>query len=204
MQSACSHSQSIKRCTLPCASWRELPRGRRRARSGVLHPGDVERRSPPALVVLRELDVVALAGASGDDVTNAGPGRKPRVKVAERGTVTFNSATPSAAISGRRREVGSLAALWSGRRFGDRTTARAPAGSARQGSSQRPLVWLSKRSWRWSARGGQRIDTTQTLREHPTDAAQALGGCRTWRRTPRFVFKERSALSERTFLNVER
>jgi hypothetical protein len=49
----------------------------------VLHAGDVERRPPSALVVLRQLHVVALPVHPGGDVPDPGPGGEPRVEQAE-------------------------------------------------------------------------------------------------------------------------
>jgi hypothetical protein len=49
----------------------------------VLHAGRVERRAPPALVVLRELDVVALTVHPDDDVSDAAPGVEPAVEAGD-------------------------------------------------------------------------------------------------------------------------
>jgi len=54
-----------------------LPRDARRARRRVLHPGRVEGRSPPALVVLSQLEVEALPVHPDGDVTDAAPGVEP-------------------------------------------------------------------------------------------------------------------------------
>jgi len=48
---------------------RALPCGARRARRRVFHAGRLERRAPGALVVLSQLEVVALAVHSNSDVT---------------------------------------------------------------------------------------------------------------------------------------
>ena len=56
----------------------------------MLHSGDVERRPPAALVVLRELNVLALMVHPGDDVTDARPAREPRLKGAEWGAAAFD------------------------------------------------------------------------------------------------------------------
>jgi hypothetical protein len=56
---------------------RPLPRGAARARRRVLHPGRVERRPPPALVVARELKVEALARHADHDAPDVSPGVEP-------------------------------------------------------------------------------------------------------------------------------
>jgi hypothetical protein len=56
---------------------RALPSGARRARRRVLGPARVERRPPAAFVVLRQLEVVALARHADRDPANAGPGVEP-------------------------------------------------------------------------------------------------------------------------------
>src|SRR5262249_2204184 len=58
----------------PCSS---------RARRRVFHPGRVEGRSPPALVVLGQLQVVALAVHAHGDVADTGPGVEPGVECPE-------------------------------------------------------------------------------------------------------------------------
>ncbi len=52
---------------------RAFPSGARRGRWRVLHPGRVEGRSPAALVVLRELEIVALTVHPHGDVPNPSP-----------------------------------------------------------------------------------------------------------------------------------
>jgi hypothetical protein len=52
---------------------RRLPAGARRARRRVLHPGRVEGRAPPALVVLSQLEVEALPVHPDGDVPAASP-----------------------------------------------------------------------------------------------------------------------------------
>src|SRR5262245_12374216 len=64
-------------CRLPHAPRRPLPRCTRRARRRALHAGRVERRAPAALVVLRQLEVEALAVHPHGDVADAGPGVQP-------------------------------------------------------------------------------------------------------------------------------
>jgi hypothetical protein len=59
----------------------------RRARRGVLHPCRIERRSPAALVVSRELKIVALARHADRDVADAGPGVEPGPQRPERAVV---------------------------------------------------------------------------------------------------------------------
>jgi hypothetical protein len=53
----------------------------------VLHARRLERRAPPALIVLRELHVVAVAVHPDNDVTYAAPGVEPAVDGGEGGMV---------------------------------------------------------------------------------------------------------------------
>src|SRR5262249_18439386 len=66
---------------------RRLPRGARRARRRVLHPGRVKGRPPAAVVVLRQLQVEALAVHPGGDPADAGPRVEPRAQRPERAVV---------------------------------------------------------------------------------------------------------------------
>ena len=56
---------------------RALPSGTGRARGRVLHPGRVERRAPALLVVLGQLEVVALAVHPDGDVPDPTSRRNP-------------------------------------------------------------------------------------------------------------------------------
>src|SRR5215831_17264967 len=53
----------------------------------MLHAGRVERRPPAAVVVLRQLEVVALAVHADGDVADAGPRVEPRAKRPERSII---------------------------------------------------------------------------------------------------------------------
>jgi hypothetical protein len=53
----------------------------------MLHPGRVERRSPAALVVPGELEVVSLARHADGDVPDPGPGVEPGAERVERAVV---------------------------------------------------------------------------------------------------------------------
>src|SRR4029450_1263538 len=57
---------------------RALPSGPTCARGRVLHPRRVERRAPAALVIPRELEVVALSRHADGDPSDAGPGDEQR------------------------------------------------------------------------------------------------------------------------------
>src|SRR5439155_18849281 len=62
-----------------------LPGGSRRARRGVLHTTRVERRAPATLVVLGQLQIVALPVHPDDDVADAAPRVEPAVERVELG-----------------------------------------------------------------------------------------------------------------------
>ena len=62
------------------------PRGAGRSRGRVFHPGRVEGRSPAALVLARELQIVALSRHPDDDVSDPGPRVEPGAESVERAT----------------------------------------------------------------------------------------------------------------------
>ena len=64
-----------------------FPRGAGRARRAMLHAGRVERRAPATVVILRQLEVEALAVHSDGNVADAGPGVEPRAHRPERAVV---------------------------------------------------------------------------------------------------------------------
>src|SRR5215510_14319777 len=64
-----------------------FPAGARRAGRRVLRAGRVERRAPAAVVVLSQLEVVALAMHAHRDATDAGPRVEPRPQRPERAIV---------------------------------------------------------------------------------------------------------------------
>src|SRR4029434_3981239 len=66
---------------------RALPSGARRARRRVLHARRVERRPPAALVISRELEIVALARHADDDVADPSPRVEPGPERPERPVV---------------------------------------------------------------------------------------------------------------------
>src|SRR5213593_4460374 len=77
---------------------RALPPGARRARGRVLHPGRVEGRPPAPLVVLSQLQIVALTVHPHGDVADAGPRIEPGAERVERAVVRGHRA-PSEADS---------------------------------------------------------------------------------------------------------
>jgi hypothetical protein len=58
----------------------------------VLHPGRVEGRPPAPLVILSELEIVALAVHSDSNAADAGPGAQPRPQRLQRAVVRGHSA----------------------------------------------------------------------------------------------------------------
>jgi hypothetical protein len=66
---------------------RPFPPGAGGARRRVLHPGRVERCAPAAVVVLRQLQIKALAVHADGDVADAGPGVEPGPQRPERSVV---------------------------------------------------------------------------------------------------------------------
>jgi len=73
---------AVQRRVLP-----QTPGGARRARQGVLEPGRVERRAPASVVVLRKLQIEALAVHPDGDVAEAGPGIEPGSESPQRAVV---------------------------------------------------------------------------------------------------------------------
>src|SRR4029450_6522985 len=72
--------QRLPRDPLRRGPRRALPSGAARARGRMFHPRRVERRAPAALVVARELQIVALMGHASLDGVEPAPGVQPRAE----------------------------------------------------------------------------------------------------------------------------
>src|SRR5262247_1976722 len=79
--------QRLPRCALRGVPRRALPARARRARRRVLRPGRVEGRTPAAVVVLGQLEVVALPMHAHRDAPDSGPRVEPRAQTPERAVV---------------------------------------------------------------------------------------------------------------------
>src|SRR5690348_9874608 len=84
MPSSFRHLQRFPRGSLHRVPRCALPPGARRACRRVLHPRGVEGRSPAALVILRELEIVALTVHPHRDMANPSPRVEPGAKGPER------------------------------------------------------------------------------------------------------------------------
>jgi hypothetical protein len=87
-----SLAQSPRRRHFRAVSRRALPRGAGRARRRVLHPRRVERCAPATLIVLSQLQIIALTVYPHGDVPNPGPRVQPGAKGMERAVVRGHGA----------------------------------------------------------------------------------------------------------------
>src|SRR4029450_474787 len=124
--------QRHPRRALRRAPGRALPASARRARRGVLHPGRVEGRSPAALVIACELEVVTLVRHADRDPPDASPRVQPGAEGME-GAVIGGHRAPGEADSSTQE----LAALV------EHGASRAP----RPPALSRPAEWWARGPW---------------------------------------------------------
>ena len=105
-----------------------LPRGAGRGRRAVLHPGRVEGRAPPAIVVLRQLQVEPLAMHARGDVADARPRIEPGAVPRVRGRTRRRAAGEADGRSWDVPPESTPIEAWRGARFSARERKRATRG----------------------------------------------------------------------------